>query len=163
MFREVDSNSDIEMVATLAKEIWHQHFTPLIGIDQVRYMLKHFQSVEAITKQITDDNYSYFLVIDDTTPLGYFAYYPTADFLYLSKFYLRESARGKGYGKKVLTFLEKSAKTLNLPAVQLNVFKGNRDTISIYNRMGFEVIDKPQIDIGNGFILDDYVMRKSTD
>lgn len=45
-------------------------------------------------------------------------------------------------------------------AIQLNVFKGNANTISIYNKLGFEIIDKPQIEIGNGFILDDYVMKK---
>lgn len=161
MFLEVDSADEIEVTATIAKEIWNQHFTPLIGIDQVNYMLDNFQSIGAITKQIRNEGYSYFLVLDQKVPIGYFAFYLKEDFLYISKLYLKKSARGKGYSRIILSFIENKASSNGAKFIKLNVFKGNDHTISVYKRMGFEVIDQPQIDIGNGFILDDYVMRKS--
>lgn len=161
MFTKVNSKTSIQLVETLAKEIWHQHFTPLIGVEQVNYMLENFQSCEAITRQIENENYSYFLVSEVDVTLGYFAYYPTENYLYLSKFYLKQEARGRGVSKAILSFLEKQATALNLPAIQLNVFKGNDNTIEIYQKLGFEIIDTPQIDIGNGFILDDYVMKRN--
>lgn len=161
MFRQVNAKEAVEEVAILAKEIWQQHFTSLIGEAQVAYMLKHFQSVEAINSQINEENYEYYIVEDEAGPLGYFAYYPTTEYLYLSKLYLRIAARGKGVSKKVLSFIEEKALALGFSEIQLNVYKGNDNTISIYEKMGFEVIDEPQIDIGDGFILDDYVMRKS--
>ena len=51
---QVETNDDIYTVATLAQEIWTQHFTPIIGASQVDYMLNKFQSTEAITAQIAD-------------------------------------------------------------------------------------------------------------
>lgn len=35
---------DIAKLAKLANEIWHQHFTPIIGEAQVNYMVDQFQS-----------------------------------------------------------------------------------------------------------------------
>ncbi len=160
MFHKVDTKDTIQSVAMLAKEVWHQHFTPLIGFEQVKYMLDNFQSCEAITKQIENDNFTYFTVNETKKLLGYFAYYFTDEYLYISKFYLKQDARGKGIAKKMLAFIEEKAIQEKLRAIQLNVFKGNDNTIEIYEKLGFEIIDKPQINIGNGFILDDYVMTK---
>lgn len=163
MFTPVTEDRDIEAVATLAGEIWHQHFTPLIGIEQVSYMLDRFQSFEAVKKQIENSEYHYFLIEDEGDAVGYFAYVVEESFLFLSKLYLTKGARGKGLAKKVFAFLEEEAAHNQVPAIQLNVFKGNSHVIEIYEAMGFETIDAPQIDIGQGFILDDYVMRKRLD
>jgi ribosomal protein S18 acetylase RimI-like enzyme len=39
----------------------------------------------------------------------------------------------------------------------------NRDNpaIQFYQKFGFEIIDKEDIDIGNGFLMEDYVMKWS--
>jgi len=51
----VTTDNEIQAVATLANEIWHQHFTPIIGIAQVEYMVEKFQSYPAISNQIKKD------------------------------------------------------------------------------------------------------------
>ena len=33
-------DEDLKRIAGLAEEIWHQHFTPIIGEDQVNYMVE---------------------------------------------------------------------------------------------------------------------------
>jgi diamine N-acetyltransferase len=55
MFIEVVNENQIDIVASLAKEIWTEHYTPIIGKDQVEYMLGRFQSKKAISSQIKDE------------------------------------------------------------------------------------------------------------
>ena len=49
------SDSEIHEIANLAEEIWHQHFTPIIGEAQVNYMVEKFQSYPALREQIGQD------------------------------------------------------------------------------------------------------------
>ncbi|MFR5585739.1 MAG: hypothetical protein ACLTLQ_19640 [[Clostridium] scindens] len=58
--RPAKSDSEIQDIAILAEEIWHQHFTPIIGKEQVDYMVDKFQSYPAIKAQIEHDGYEYF-------------------------------------------------------------------------------------------------------
>ena len=60
-FNLVSLTDDISNLAQMAKEIWEEHYTPIIGKDQVNYMVEKFQSVSAIIQQIKDD-YSYFII-----------------------------------------------------------------------------------------------------
>ena len=60
-FKPVSYSDDISNLALMAKEIWEEHYTPIIGKDQVNYMIDKFQSESAIIQQIKDD-YDYFIV-----------------------------------------------------------------------------------------------------
>ena len=156
----VITDSQIKTVAALAAEIWTEHFTPIIGADQVRYMLDNIQSVGAITESIRHKQYQYFLMVDDNGPLGYFACHVDSEGLFLSKLYICKSSRGKGYSKIAVSHLEQIAKDSNANKIWLTVNKNNSNVISIYQKMGF-VIDAPLVqDIGGGFIMDDYKMVK---
>jgi ribosomal protein S18 acetylase RimI-like enzyme len=80
--------------------------------------------------------------------------------LFLSKIYIRSSERGKGYGRKAIQFLEKSAQEKGLRKITLTVNKNNIDTIKAYEKFDFRNIGPVVQDIGNGFIMDDYGMEK---
>ena len=54
------SNQDFSQIETLAREIWEEHYTPIIGAEQVAYMLDKFQSVAAMQKQIKEGYESFF-------------------------------------------------------------------------------------------------------
>ena len=47
----------------------------------------------------------------------------------------------------------------NSASVILNVNRFNK-ALSFYERMGFKVIDEVNIEIGNGYLMEDYVMEK---
>ena len=149
----------IEVVADLAAEIWPEHYTPIIGSEQVEYMLDIFQSCHAISKQI-DGNCLYYLIEEGDQYAGYFSVEPKENLLFLSKLYVRSSQRGKGIGKGALDFIEEVATKKGLKKISLTVNKNNRVTIDIYCRLGF--VNKGSIvtDIGNGFVMDDYLLEK---
>src|SRR5512143_275238 len=90
MFLEVSTDNQIEIVASLAREIWTEHYIPIIGKEQVDYMLDRFQSKHAISEQIRT-GVLYFLMEEDNEFIGYIAVQPKGVELFLSKIYVKSS------------------------------------------------------------------------
>lgn len=160
MFIEVSTENQIETVESLAREIWTEHYVPIIGKGQVDYMLDRFQSGKAISEQIRA-GLLYFLIEEDREFIGYMAVQPRGDDLFLSKIYVKSSRRGKGYGKKAIQFVERLAKEKGSRKIVLTVNKNNIDAIRVYEKIGFKNLGPVLQEIGNGFVMDDYKMEKT--
>ena len=158
-FKEAVNKEDIREISKLARKIFEEYFTPMIGFEQVDYMLKKFQSEEALSKQIRD-GCKYFMVLEDNKLAGYFAIKPEENRLFLSKFYLDKEYRGLGIARKMMEEIIKFSQSQTLPAIYLTVNKKNERTINIYKKFGFEIIKSVETDIGQGFFMDDYIMEK---
>ncbi|MEQ9217070.1 MAG: GNAT family N-acetyltransferase [Cyclobacteriaceae bacterium] len=159
-FKPVQSDDEVEIVAQLAREIWTEYFTPMIGAGQVNYMLANMQSFGPMKKQLAE-GYEYYQILNDATPVGYICIKPEEDWLFLSKLYLLKSARGSGLGKQAFQFILQQASDRSLEKIWLTVNKQNVDTIKAYQKWGFEIVGEPVADIGGGFVMDDYRMEKS--
>jgi len=158
---EVSTENLIGIVESLANEIWHEYFTPMIGRPQVEYMLEKFQSKRAISDQIAVEKFIYYLIKNAVGQyIGYFALLPKEKSLLLSKLYIRAEERGKGYGKQAVQFVENLAAERGLQSIVLTVNKNNVVTIRMYEKIGFTIAEPIVQDIGNGFIMDDYRMEK---
>ncbi len=160
MFIEVSTKKQIEIVESLAKEIWTEHYVPIIGREQVHYMIDRFQSTQAISEQIKSGSL-YFLIEKDNHFIGYIGVRQKDDELFLSKIYIKSSKRGGGYGKKAIEFTEQLAREKGLKKIVLTVNKKNINTIRAYEKMGFKNLGSIVQEIGNGFIMDDYKMEKT--
>jgi ribosomal protein S18 acetylase RimI-like enzyme len=156
--KKVDLLTEIEQVSSLAREIWQDHYTPIIGVEQVEYMLSNFQSVRAIEQQI-QDGYEYYLLINNDIPVGYMSYGFESNYIFLSKIYVLSSSRGKGIGKKAIQYVVKSAEKSKLNFIRLTVNKNNTQSIAAYQKIGFIVASEQVKPIGNGFVMDDYVLE----
>jgi diamine N-acetyltransferase len=119
MIIEVTREDQITMVETLAEEIWTEHYTPIIGNEQLRYMLDKFQSKDAISVQIKDERFSYFLIVEEGEYIGYLAVQSKGEGLFLSKIYIKRSKRERGFAKKAVQFLEDFARDKNLKKFSL--------------------------------------------
>ena len=160
--QRVVSPEDIDAVAALAHEIWNQHFPPIIGQGQVDHMLETLQSGAAITRQIREGGYEYYLVADGNERVGYFALAACDDeSIQLSKLYLRRSCRGRGLGRAVLAGIERECAARGVRQLWLTVAKDNAESIAFYERAGFTIAGPFVLDIGGGFIMDDHRMVKS--
>lgn len=162
LIEKVSDENNISIVSSLADEIWNEHFTDIIGKAQVDYMLDKFQSKKAITEQIADD-FLYYVFMNNDMPIGYISVKAREDHLFLSKFYILADERGKGYGRTAIDFIEQLATELKLNKISLTINKYNSDSIAAYEKLGF--INSTSIiqDIGNGYVMDDYIMEKSLD
>lgn len=157
----VSEPADIDLVAALAGEIWRQHFAGIVSPEQVDYMLGKFQSAVAIAEQIAD-GYQYYKVMDADEPLGYCALAPcpAESSAQLSKIYVKRHCRGSGLGKLMVAFAEARCVEMGIDRLWLTVNRRNADPIAFYEHMGFAKTQAVVLDIGNGFVMDDYKMVK---
>ncbi|NAS29950.1 GNAT family N-acetyltransferase [Flavobacteriaceae bacterium R38] len=159
IINKAETNADFQQIAGLAKIIWSEHYTPIIGAQQVEYMLEKFQSATAIEEQI-QQGAAYFLLHFQDKPAGYFSYFKEKDTLFLSKLYVLSTLRGNRIGKKAISFIEDKAKELNCDSITLTVNKYNTNSIKAYEKMGFKNMGATVKDIGEGYIMDDFLMKK---
>jgi len=160
-FIPVINKLDYKVISKLAIEIWTEHYVSIIGIDQVNYMLEKFQSKNAIEDQITKSNYKYYLIKNNNNDLGYISIKEDNSVLFLSKIYISKTYRGQGFGKIAMNFIEAQAVKLNCFKIYLTVNKHNINSIKAYEKIGFIKIEELIIDIGNGYVMDDYKMEKT--
>jgi ribosomal protein S18 acetylase RimI-like enzyme len=160
-FVPVRSDAQIASVDKLAREIWYEYYVPLIGLAQVEYMVAKFQSAAAMQEQIRG-GYEYFTMERDGALLGYLALQaqPTEQRLFISKLYLHRNARGAGTGRLAMEFIERLARDRALTLLWLTVNKGN-PAVKTYQRLGFRIEAPIVLDIGNGFVMDDFRMEKA--
>jgi GNAT superfamily N-acetyltransferase len=157
--RIVKNDEDIQTTVRLAREIWTQHYLPIIGREQVDYMLLKYQSYEAIGRQIAE-GYVYYLAYDGDIPCGYSSIKEDRG-VFLSKFYVKDSFRGRGMGKAMIGTIQDYAKEKRLGRIWLTCNKYNSRSLEIYKKLGFSIINSIVTDIGNGFVMDDYVLEKT--
>ena len=158
--KKVSSDTELKEVAVLADEIWHECFVDIISLGQIDYMVEKFQSYKAMTKQIIDQDYSYYAVREDEELCGYLAVKPEKDGrFFLSKLYLRKDKRGRGIASMMLKKAFEEAKNSGKNRVYLTVNKHNDHAIEVYKKTGFVVADEAVTDIGNGYVMDDYIFE----
>ena len=146
-------------IAELADIIWREHYIPIIGSEQVDYMMKNYQSAEAMYSQFID-GYHYFMIYYNDQFVGYISIKKEEESLFLSKIYISKEYRGKKIGTSAMNFIEDKAIEMNCKSITLGVNRFNVNTIEAYKAMGFKIIGEMITDIGNGFIMDDYKMEK---
>ncbi len=150
---------NINTLAELASLIWHEYWTEILSPEQIDYMVENFQSEHAIINQYKQENYTYYFITENNKNIGYFGISEKEDYLFLSKLYISKDYRHKGIGSKAFEKIKEIAKEKNYKSIQLTVNKYNKNTIAAYDKWGFKTIDSVVTDIGNGFVMDDYIME----
>lgn len=157
--KQANTQSDYKLIEELADTIWREHYPSIISIEQIDYMLAKFNSVEAIVSQI-NDGYQFYYMTFNNVSVGYMSIKKEDDFLFLGKLYVKKKCRGKGIGKTTLQFIDAEAKRSHLKSIQLKVNKYNTKSISAYEKLGFKNVKASVTNIGGGYIMDDYELKK---
>lgn len=156
---KASKQQDFIQIENLAKIIWREHFTPIIGAKQVEYMLEKFLSANAMIKSVENENYEFYELYEEKERIGFVAIHPEEEMLFLSKLYIRKDKRGKGFASMALRFLKEICKERNLKGIWLTCNKYNNHTLAVYKHMGFEIFEEAVNDIGHGYVMDDYYLR----
>lgn len=155
-FSRISTESESVTVAELAREIWTEYYTPIIGESQVRYMLDTIQSESSVRAQMSE-GYEYYLVRTEGELAGYFSIQLRDEhMLFLSKIYLLKGQRRKGLGRACLTFIIDRAKALGARTITLTVNKNNIESYTAYEKLGFKRSRALVADIGGSFVMDDW-------
>ncbi len=156
--RTIETEEEIRVLEGLASKIWRTYWTQMLEKEHAEYMFEKFQSYNAIKEQLSQ-GYVYKILSCENENVGYYSILDAKEYLYLSKIYMDEGFRGRGYGKKMLQDIVNTSKILNLSKIRLNVNKYNTNSIKAYENWGFKIIESVVLDVGQGFVMDDYVME----
>ncbi len=156
------AEADLPRVAELAGVIWRKHYPGIITPEQIEYMLGLGYSREALRHFIVEEGAGLDLAYVANRLAGFAAYYRADphDELKLDKLYVHQDYHGRGVGSRLIARVEAMATTQGRPTLILNVNKHNALAIRAYERNGFAVRESVVVDIGGGFLMDDYVMAK---
>ncbi|MBS1771644.1 MAG: GNAT family N-acetyltransferase [Bacteroidetes bacterium] len=156
------TTADVDLIRQLADAIWWPTYAPIISEAQISYMLENIYSSNVIWQQIENDIQTYIILYVDNIPTGFAAYSTrpeNTDVYKLHKLYCLVNTKGKGYGKLLLQAVENAVTDAGKNILELNVNRNN-PAIAFYEKMGFTTAYTEDIDIGNGYYMNDYVMRK---
>lgn len=156
--KPVVSSSDILEIHKMSDIIWHEHYSEILSIKQIDYMIERFLSEDALSAQL-ENGYEYYILTDGESNQGYFAIKPEKDRLFISKIYLYKACRGKGLAKFIFKYISDYAKKVDAKIMYLTVNKENKNSIEVYRHLGFNIVREEKTDIGSGFYMDDYIME----
>ncbi len=123
-------------------------------------MLPRMYGDDILAQELSDKTLRYELLFLEHAPIGYASYRFELPSVFLSKLYLNPDLHGKGLGRAALTHIEDAARAEHAASIYLFVNKRNEKAIRAYLRFGFTIEQEVVKDIGGGFVMDDYKMRK---
>jgi GNAT superfamily N-acetyltransferase len=151
----------VTLIQELADRIWMASYAELLSLEQRRYMLRWMYAPHKLVSEI-DRGVTYELAELTATPVGYLAWelLPGTQTAHLHKLYLLPEAQGRGFGLAMLHRVETAARACGAGLLELRVNKANLKARRAYERAGLQIAEALVTDIGGGFVMDDYVMRK---
>ncbi len=151
------STTDIPEIYQLAKSIWNIHYVPIIGQEQVNYMLDKMYSEQSLQDQM-NAGHEFTLVSFNGKNIGYASVSKTGEKYLLHKIYVLTEEHTKGIGSKLLHYL--LSKYQEGDSIELTVNRQNFKAINFYFKNGFTIHSVEDFDIGNGYFMNDFVMIK---
>jgi len=152
--------TDIPLIRELTFRVWPQTYASILTHEQIDYMLEMMYSESSLKKQITDDGCEFIIVYEDGNPVGFASYSEEEQQRWkLNKIYVLQNQQGKGTGKFVLNYIIEKIKNHNATSLFLQVNQNNNAKI-FYEKLGFTEVDFINLDIGNGYFMNDYIMEK---
>ena len=152
--------NDLAMISQLARDIWPTAYGSILSADQLKYMLEKIYSLSSLEHQYNVLKHHFIIVVEDEIPIGFasFSSHDDPTVYHLNKIYVLPNQQGKNIGKKILTYILDEIKQTGATSLQLNVNRYNK-ALHFYEKQGFKIIREEDIDIGNGYFMNDYVME----
>lgn len=157
------SRNDIETIRQVAFNTWPSTFGSILSQEQINYMLDMMYSIESLTSQMIAKKHIFLLAFNDEKCVGFISYeldYKKQAITKIHKIYVLPKTQGNGVGKLLLSEVKRIAIENNNTALSLNVNREN-PAIEFYKKLGFVIAGNEDIDIGNGFLMEDYIMEYS--
>lgn len=152
----------IPIIQKIADFTWPVAYKDIISREQINYMLGLMYSKESLENQFNALGHSFFIAFDkNNEPVGFAGCSPAdanQPTFKLHKLYVLPELQGKGAGKLLLKKVMEHSKSKNTRRMELQVNKKNK-AVDFYKRNGFTIYRELVLDIGNGFVMDDYLME----
>lgn len=152
----------IPVIQSLAYASWAVAYKDILSAAQMSYMLEMIYSTTSLLDQIENQRHQFILIFIGDTPAGFASYgfkpgdaSPTFK---LHKIYVDPGQHARGVGKTLLNYIRFDIISQGAKYLELNVNRQNK-AVEFYKKMGFAIITEKDIPIGNGYFMNDYIMR----
>ena len=151
---------DIPLIRELTSRVWPQTYASILSQAQIDYMLEMMYSETSLKEQMTQDGCRFIIVYEDGNPVGFASYNEEQPHRWkLNKIYVLPAQQGKGTGKFMIDYIIEEIKKSKGNSLFLQVNRYNNAKV-FYERLGFTEVDFINLDIGNGYFMNDYIMEK---
>jgi GNAT superfamily N-acetyltransferase len=152
--------SEMNRVRALALKTWPDAFKNILAPEQIDYMLNWMYALELLHEQASSNQLFYMLSIDgeDLGFIGIQIRFPDKKGIKIHKLYVLPGNQGKGIGKLLIDEVIKVGRCNKLIKLLLNVNRFNK-AVQFYEHLGFYIVKEENIDIGNNYLMEDYVME----
>jgi ribosomal protein S18 acetylase RimI-like enzyme len=162
----VATEQHLPIVASLARDIWNLYYPSIISQAQIDYMLGQRYTAQALKRSFDKKGASILLAQIGPMAIGY-ALLTVADDspdeTCIDAFYLHPNHHRRGFGtsfmNQVIDHLSDSPRRI----IELNVNRLNISAINFYFRNGFVIRSVVDVNLGHGFVGNDYIMERRLD
>ena len=150
----------LPIVIDLTKKIWPVAYGEILSKAQLDYMIDKFYNKTALCELMQKGHVFYLAQDDNDNYVGFVSYEINSEpnKTKIHKIYVLPETQGTGLGRQFFELVKEKAIENNQNAIFLNVNKYN-NAIHFYTKLGFTKVKDEVIDIGNGYVMDDYVME----
>ena len=163
---------DRALIRSVSEQTWPSTYGHIISQEQIDFMLDWMYSDDSLAEQFTK-GHQFFIAYLNGADIGFCSVSEDVSDsgennnenkiehikqFKLNKLYVLPAAQGTGAGKVLLNKAIEVAKTQGSKSLFLQVNKLN-NAVTFYQKQGFTKEAEHKFNIGNGFYMDDYVMR----
>jgi len=151
---------ELPEVQRLAGVIWRAHYPGIVTPAQIDYMLESGYALSVLEGFLDGNDRGLELASVDGRLAGFAAWYVTEERVTakLEKLYVVQALQRRGLGGRLIGRIADLARDAGASILVLNVNKNNVQAIRAYEKHGFAIHEAVVVDIGGGFVMDDYVM-----
>lgn len=154
------STIDLPIIEKLARAVWPKTYATIISAAQIDYMLNWMYSTPTLLKQL-DSGHEFYIISHKEIDIGFIGleWYLEDNLrqLKINKLYVLDAYQGAGAGKSLVKKAMQLGLQSNVNEIFLQVNKANK-AVGFYKNLGFTIKEAAVFDIGEGFVMDDYIM-----
>lgn len=158
----ISQTNNYKAIQDIAGKTWPVTYGSILSSEQIQYMFSMMYDLKALKNQAETKNHHFIIAEEDGNFLGFASYefdYHNEPKTKIHKIYILPETQGSGIGKKLIYYISEKAKSNNQEFLSLNVNRFN-EAIHFYTKIGFEKVGEEDINIGNGYLMEDFIMEK---
>ncbi len=158
MIRKLARN-ELELIQNMAQEIWPICFRDMISREQIKYMLEWMYNLNQL-EQNFDKGHEFLILREQEENIGFasFEFRNKKSCVRLHKLYVNPKRQRKGSGRHLLEHIYGIGREHKLKSLDLFVNRTN-PAVNFYQKIGFEIVESIDLDIGSGYFMNDYRMK----
>jgi ribosomal protein S18 acetylase RimI-like enzyme len=157
------TRTTVGSLIALARQVWQCTYSGIISQEQIDYMLGQRYSPQRLFEELAMPGVWWDQATIDGRLAGFSSCLlaPAGSEMKLDKLYVDPQRQRMGIGGRLIARVEEHARASGCRTLILAVNKRNERAIAAYRKQGFAVRESVCVDIGQGFVMDDFIMARS--